>query len=148
MAGPDHLYASQPIPSSHAGFLGSPVCPVIPVPAARPSRTYNCEHLDAVASGFILDVSDPAILDNVYPVPALRDNVVDYMRKQDLSVFHEPRSRREGRNVMGIAPPDDHSTCRAAIRAVHPLASGCLDVLIVDSIGIVNGLARTLPILA
>jgi hypothetical protein len=122
------------------------------------------EHLDAVASGFILNVSDPAILDNVYPVPALRDNVVDYMRKQDLSVFHEPRSHWAGKNVMSIAPPDDRSTCRTAIRAVDPLGSGDafrvtgnlavdgqtprrrLDVLFVDSTGIVRGLARTLPI--
>jgi hypothetical protein len=65
---------------------------------------------------------------------------------------------------MSIAPPDDRNTCRAAIRAVDPLASGNafritgnlvvdgqtprrrLDVLIVDSTGIVKGLARTLPI--
>jgi hypothetical protein len=122
------------------------------------------EHLDAAASGFILDVSDPAVLDNVYPVPALRNNVVDYMRKQDLSVFHEPRSHWAGRNVMSIAPADDGSTCRAAIRTVDPLGSGDafrvtgnlvvdgqtprrrLDVLFVDSTGIVQGLARTLPI--
>jgi hypothetical protein len=124
------------------------------------------ENQDAVASGFILDVSDPAILDRVYPVPALRDNVVDYMREQDLSVFHEPRSHWAGRNVMSIAPPDDRSTCRTAIRAVDQLGSGNafrvtgnlvvdgqtprrrLEVLIVDSTGIVKGLARTLPILS
>jgi len=122
------------------------------------------EHLDAVASGFILGVSDPPILDNVYPVPVLRDNVVDYMRRQNLSVFHEPRSRWMGRNVMSIAPPDEHNTCRTAIREVVPLGSGNafrvtgnlvvngltprrrLDVLIVDSTGVVRGLARTLPI--
>ena len=122
------------------------------------------ENFDAVASGFILDVSDPEILNRVYPVPALRDNVVDYMRKQDLSVFHEPRSRWVGMNVLSIAPPDDRSACRATIRAVDPLASGNafrvtgnlvidgqtprrrLDILIADSSGIVKGLARTLPI--
>ena len=126
------------------------------------------EHLDAVASGFILDVSDPVILDNVYPVPALRNEVVDYMRKQNLSVFDEPRSRWPGTNVMSIAPPDDRSTCRAVIRAIDPLDPGNtsgkafritgslvvddrtprrrLDVLMVDSTGIVKGLARTLPI--
>ena len=122
------------------------------------------EHLDAVASGFILDVSDPVILDNVYPVPEMRNNVLDFMRKQDLSVFHEPRAHWEGMNVTSIAPPDDHNTCRAAIRAIKPLSSGDafrvtgnlvvdgqtprgrLDVLMADSNGIVKGLARTLPI--
>jgi hypothetical protein len=121
------------------------------------------EHLDAVASGFILDVADPPILDNVYP-PPLRNNVVDYMREQHLSVFHEPRSHWPGRNVMSIAPPDDRSTCRAVIRTVDALGSGTafrvtgnlvvdgqtprrrLDVLFADSAGVVKGLARTLPI--
>ena len=123
------------------------------------------EHLDAVASGFfILNVSDPVTLDNVYPVPEMRNNVLDFMRKQDLSVFHEPRAHWEGMNVMSIASPDDRSTCRAAIRGVDPLSSGNafritgnlvvddktprrrLDVLMADSNGIVRGLARTLPI--
>jgi hypothetical protein len=122
------------------------------------------EHLDAVASGFVLDVSDPVNLDNVYPVPEMRNNVLDFMRKHDLSVFHEPRAHREGRNMMSIASPDDRSTCRAAIRATDPLSSGNAfritgsllvdgrrprrrpDVLMVDNDGIVKGLARTLPI--
>jgi hypothetical protein len=122
------------------------------------------ERYDAVGSGFLLGVSDPGYMSPILGDADLRAGIVDYMRRQHLSIFAEARARWIGQRIARIVPVSYRSICRATIHPDADLSPAgsvrmigsitfdvarpwrAVDVLITDGIGTVKGLARTLPI--
>ncbi len=118
---------------------------------------------DAIASGFLVGVSDQEYMSQILLDEQLRGQMIDYMREQHLSVFAEPRARWMDRRIDTIAPVEKHTSCRAKISPVRlggtPPAfrvtgtltidgrspRRLLDILMTDDTGMVKGLARTLP---
>jgi len=113
------------------------------------------QKFDAIASGFLSGVSDPELMSLLLNDGALRDHLVDYMRRERLAVFAEPRAAWVGRRI-DPAPP----MCRGSFSTV-PLSDGLrvsgslerdglpsespFDLLLTDGSGTVAGLARSLP---
>jgi len=121
------------------------------------------QRYDAIASGFLMGVSDQEYMSPITQDEEFRSRMVDYMRQQHLSVFAEPRARWMDKNIETIAPAEKRTTCLATIKPVplggNPPAfrvTGTLtiddrpprrlvDILMTDEAGMVKGLARTLP---
>jgi len=123
------------------------------------------ERYDAIASGFILAVSDQEYMSPIIADEPYRSRMVEYMRQRGLSVFAEPRGRWVDQNITAIGPPDKQTTCQATVTTAVPPAGDPaslrirgtltvdgrpprrrLDILMTGSSGTVQGLARTLPI--
>jgi hypothetical protein len=121
------------------------------------------QRYDAIASGFLLGVSDQEYMSQIILDEQLRSQIVDYMREQHLSVFAESRAHWIDQSLKTIAPIEQVTSCHTKITplrlARHPLAfritgtltidgrppSRLLDILMTDENGMVKGLARTLP---
>lgn len=109
------------------------------------------QKFDAIASGFLVDVSDPELMSLLLNDGPLRDRMVEYMRREHLAVFAEPRADWIGKPL----PIAAHASRAQASTFVTPnglRVSGTVeanarraqDVLISDDHGTVIGLARTL----
>jgi hypothetical protein len=110
----------------------------------RVSREWagHFERFDAIASGFLVGVSDPEMMALVFPDPAVRDRVVDYMRRRRLGVFHEARATWLGHTT--------NKNCYTIGRQSANRISGYLPtreryLAVTDAIGTIVGLARTIP---
>ena len=121
------------------------------------------QRYDAIASGFLVGVSDQEYMSQIILDEQLRSQIVDYMREQHLSVFAESRAHWVDQKLKTIAPIEQVTSCRTKITPLrltgHPLAfritgtltidcrrpSRLLDILMTDENGMVKGLARTLP---
>ena len=113
------------------------------------------QKFDAIGSGFLSGVSDPEWMSLLLADGALRDRLVDYLRRERLAMFAEPRAAWLGRR-LGPAPPacrgsfsagrvnDGLRISGALVRDGLPSASP-FDLLIADATGTVVGLARSLP---
>lgn len=108
---------------------------------------------DAIASGFLTGVSDPELMSILLADDPIRDRLVDYMRREHLSVFAEPRASWFGRQ-LGTRLRPVTASCRATLsalpagqglRVTGTVESASRDLLIADLAGNVVGLARTLP---
>jgi len=110
---------------------------------------------DAIASGFLLGVSDQARMGAVMPDDAVRNRVVEYLRRNRLAIFAEPRARWIGRGIAEIRKPAGNCFAAATAELVEGNAgavgvSGTLpvnarDVLIANESGTVIGLGRSMP---
>jgi len=110
---------------------------------------------DAIAAGFLSSVSDPELMSLLLTDGSLRDRTVDYMRRERLAVFAEPRAAWIGRRIDPAPPICRGSFSTVALangmrvtgsleRAGLP-ASNSFDLLITGDTGTVSGLARSLP---
>lgn len=123
------------------------------------------ERYDAIASGFLVSVSDQEYMSPIIADEQYRSRLVDYMRQQNLSVFAEPRGHWLAQNIQSIGPEERQTNCRATVISAVPLHGNPaplrirgtltvngrtshrrLDILMTDNTGTVKGMARTLPI--
>ena len=122
------------------------------------------ERYDAIASGFLLDVSDAESMSPIIINDQIRRDVVDFMRREHLSVFAEPRAGWIGKPLSAVGAPNPQANCGVAIDAAVPLTESAgfrvtggvtadrkylrqrLDLVFADQAGTIEGLARTLPI--
>jgi len=109
------------------------------------------QKFDAIASGFLADVSDSELMSLLLTDDSLRNRMVEYMRREHLAVFAEPRAVWIGKPLPSAA----HASRAEVSTLVRPnglrvagtveaKASRALDVLIADDRGTVIGLGRTL----
>jgi len=116
------------------------------------------ERYDVLASGFLVDVSDPEWMSAILVTDEVRNQSVDFMRTHRLSVFAEPRADWVGRPL----PPASVAGCEVSLQPPVRLGRGFrvtgaltvdpawrrrrLDVVMADATSTVVGLARTIPI--
>jgi hypothetical protein len=107
------------------------------------------QKFDAIASGFLVGVSDPELMDPLLSDPALRSQMVDYQRSARLGIFTEPRASWIGKPLPLSAEPRsarlDTVTMPDGLRVAGTVGPSTRDLLLVGPGDIVIGLARTLP---
>jgi hypothetical protein len=118
------------------------------------------QKFDAIGSGFLAGVSDPEMMSLLFTDGPRRDELVDYMRREHLAVFAEPRARWIGVQVQEIVNAENSNHCptkvaRIAIvngfRITGQIEAGGwrtsrqTDVVIANNAGMIVGLGRTLP---
>jgi hypothetical protein len=108
------------------------------------------ERVDAIGAAFIVGVDDPQLMPQLVADEALRTRVAEYMKRERLGMFFEPRAAWMGEHVAGVR------ACRATLSAVALPGAGAFrvggaidpgcgrDALLIDSSGTVVGLARRL----
>ena len=108
------------------------------------------QKFDAIGSGFLAGVSDPESMSFLIADAPLRDRTADYLRREHLAVFAEPRAAWIGRQIAASAP-----VCQGSF-SVTPVGNGLrvtgtvefqgsFDLLVVAPDGAVVGVARSLP---
>jgi hypothetical protein len=100
------------------------------------------QRYDAIASGFLLGISDQENMAVVFPEDSIRARVLDYMRRRKSGIFAEDRAGWIGKS--------GHCADRLNIPADAPILRGHIqsstrDLMAVEK-GRVVGLARTLPL--
>jgi hypothetical protein len=116
--------------------------------------------LDVVAGGLILSADDPALMSPLYPDQPVLDGWAQYLRREKLSMFAEPRAQWAGARFSSLGLKADLGSS-AAIERQTPLANGMRrveghvvgarvsvwkrsDVLFVRDDGTIAGFGRTL----
>jgi hypothetical protein len=118
------------------------------------------QKFDAIGSGFLAGVSDPELMSLLFTDGPRRDELVDYMRREHLAVFAEPRARWIGVQAQEIVKAGNSNHCRAKVARIAVVngfritgeidtggwrTSRQTDVVIANNAGMIVGLGRTLP---
>ena len=112
------------------------------------------QRFDAIGSGFLCGVADSELMSLVLTDGALRNRVADYMRRERLGMFAEPRAAWIGRQVavpldcqgsLSTVPVNGGLRVSGRLERAGLSSARASDLLIANSAGIVVGLARSLP---
>jgi hypothetical protein len=113
--------------------------------------------VDAVGSGFLLDVRDEQMQSVLWLSRPEREERILFLRQQRLAMFHEPRASWSGKRISDLFPPLPHRCVGAIEETVHldgpswrvegwawdlDTSRPPDDVLFTDATGQVIGLAR------
>jgi hypothetical protein len=77
--------------------------------------------VDSVGAAFVVGVPDEQFLSILWPVERERDEMAGFLRKNQLSVFGEPRAAWQGRRVTELFQLDRAGRCIGAIEKSLPI---------------------------